>query len=505
MTELDDHKLLAEFARSASESAFDALVARHMNLVYSTALRFTGNPHHAQEITQAVFVILARKAGSLRRGTVLSGWLYQTARLTAANFVKGEIRRQRREQEAYMLSTLNESNPAAWQQIAPLLDDAMGDLGDTDRNAVVLRFFENKTAQQVGAALKLTEAAAHKRVSRALEKLRSYFSKRGIVLPAAALTAAISANAVQAAPVGLALTISTAAALTGTTLATATTATAIKTIAMTTLQKTVITATLAVVAGVGIYEARQNSQLRGEIQAAINNQSEYLQKLQREREDASNRVAWLTDELIKGKSTGLELLKLRGEVGLLRNRIREQEKLLATLPNQRQIKPIPSGYISMESLTFAGYSTPEKAMQSWLWAMATADKTNLLSSVGPNLKKEVEESTNKPDGEFLDEALSSMSVISALRIFDQKSVTDSEVDLTMSAITFGGQTNTMKMIVRRFQDDWKVDGNAESRNVTAETPGEFEMFLRGASNVTIRVHNKGQSLPPPTQQPPTEK
>src|SRR5207253_8356624 len=107
---------------------------------------------------------LDHKARSPRRVAVLSGWLYQTARLTAANFVKGKIRRQHREQEAYMQSTLNQPEPAAWEQIAPLLDEAMGRLGETDRTAVVLRFFENKSAAQVGAALKLTEAAAHKRV-----------------------------------------------------------------------------------------------------------------------------------------------------------------------------------------------------------------------------------------------------------------------------------------------------------------------------------------------------
>lgn len=212
MTELDDLELLTSYAREESEAAFAALVTRYVNLVYSAALRFTGNPHHAQEITQAVFIILARKAGSLRRGTVLSGWLYQTARLTAANFVKGEIRRQRREQESYMQSTLNEPDAAAWEQIAPLLDEAMGRLGETDRNAVVLRFFENKTASEVGAALKLTEAAAHKRVNRALEKLRKIFTKRGVTLTAALIAGAVSANSVQAAPVGLAATITATAA-----------------------------------------------------------------------------------------------------------------------------------------------------------------------------------------------------------------------------------------------------------------------------------------------------
>jgi RNA polymerase sigma factor (sigma-70 family) len=223
MTELDDQELLARYARDESETAFAALVARYVNLVYSAGLRFTDNPHHAEEITQAVFVILARKAGGLRRGTVLSGWLYQTARLTAANFVKGEIRRQRREQEAYMQSTLTEPEPAAWEQFAPLLDEAMGRLGETDRNAIVLRFFENKTARQVAAALKLNEAAAHKRVSRALEKLHRYFSKRGVSSTTAIIAGAISAHSVQAAPVALAksvtaIAVSKGAAASGSTL-----------------------------------------------------------------------------------------------------------------------------------------------------------------------------------------------------------------------------------------------------------------------------------------------
>jgi RNA polymerase sigma factor (sigma-70 family) len=208
MPELDDQQLLREFAKTNSETAFATLVARHMNLVHSTALRFCGNPHRAEEITQAVFIILARKAGKLSPRVVLSGWLYQTARLTAANLVKGEIRRQRREQEAYMQSTLNETDAAAWEQLAPLLDEAMGRLGETDRNAVVLRFFENKTAAEVAAALKLTEAAAHKRVNRALEKLRKIFSKRGVALSAAMIAGTVAANSVQAAPAGLAKTIS---------------------------------------------------------------------------------------------------------------------------------------------------------------------------------------------------------------------------------------------------------------------------------------------------------
>jgi RNA polymerase sigma factor (sigma-70 family) len=215
MPEPDDQLLLGELNGVNSEAAFAGLVARYVNLVYSTALRFTSNPDAAEEISQAVFIILARKASGLRRGTVLSGWLYQTARLTSANYVKHEIRRQRREQEAYMQSTLNEPESPAWEEIAPLLDEAMGSLGETDRNAVVLRFFENKTAREVATALKMSEAAAHKRTHRALEKLRKIFTKRGVVSTAAIIAGAVSANSVHAAPISLGKTISTAAAAKG--------------------------------------------------------------------------------------------------------------------------------------------------------------------------------------------------------------------------------------------------------------------------------------------------
>src|SRR4051812_44078212 len=108
MQTMDDRELLQEYATQKSEEAFATLVERHINMVYSVALRHAGNAHHAEEITQAVFVILAKKAASLSRGTILSGWLFHTARLTANNFLRTEIRRSRREQEAYMRSTLHE-------------------------------------------------------------------------------------------------------------------------------------------------------------------------------------------------------------------------------------------------------------------------------------------------------------------------------------------------------------------------------------------------------------
>src|SRR5436190_11512760 len=154
MAEQDDYQCLEEFAREGSEEAFSLLVKRYLNFVYSAALRQTGDPSAAEEITQVVFIILARKAASLRPKTILSGWLYQTTRLTSANYRRNEIRRARREQEAHMLSSLNDRHPSPdeiWMRMAPLLDGALGRLAERDRSAIVLRFFENKSLREVGA------------------------------------------------------------------------------------------------------------------------------------------------------------------------------------------------------------------------------------------------------------------------------------------------------------------------------------------------------------------
>ena len=208
----DDMALLREYAQRNSEEAFAALVSRHVNLVYSVALRQVRDPHLAEEITQAVFVILARKAKSLHAKTILAGWLCRTARYTCADAMKIQRRRQHREQEAFMQSTLSESESEAWTQIAPLLDTALAHLGETDHNAIVLRFFEGKSMKEVGTALGANEEAAKKRVNRAVEKLQKFFLKRGVTPTTATLAGAISANSIQAAPVMLAKT-TTAVAL----------------------------------------------------------------------------------------------------------------------------------------------------------------------------------------------------------------------------------------------------------------------------------------------------
>ncbi|HTI98868.1 MAG TPA: sigma-70 family RNA polymerase sigma factor [Dongiaceae bacterium] len=210
-----DMALVREFATAQSEPAFAALVTRHISLVHSAAVRQVGDPGLAEEVTQAVFIILAQKAVRLGPDTILSAWLYRTTRFVAADALKHQRRRRHREQEAYMQSTLETPGDGpeagAWERLAPLLDEALAGLAERDRAALVLRFFENKTAGEIAAALRLNEAAAQKCVTRALEKLRKIFLKRGVTLTAAALTALVSAHAVTAAPLPLAQAVTAVA------------------------------------------------------------------------------------------------------------------------------------------------------------------------------------------------------------------------------------------------------------------------------------------------------
>jgi RNA polymerase sigma factor (sigma-70 family) len=212
----DDMELVRECATRQSEPAFETLVTRHAGLVYSAALRHVRDTDLAGEITQTVFIILARKAGSLNAKTILPGWLYRTTRYASSAALKMEQRRQRREQEAHMQAMLDESqNDAAWEQLSPLLDEAMSRLLDKDHDAIVLRYFQNQNLSQVGAALGVDEYAAQKRVSRALEKLRKFFAKRGVNSTTAIIAGAISANSVQVVPAALAKSVTAVAVTKG--------------------------------------------------------------------------------------------------------------------------------------------------------------------------------------------------------------------------------------------------------------------------------------------------
>ena len=325
MNNQTDSELLRAYAEKRSEAAFSELVHRHVDLVFSAALRMVCDSHLAEDVTQGAFVALAKNAPQLLDRPVLSGWLHRTAQNIAAQTVRSDVRRRAREQEASTMNELlsAESDNAVWEQIAPHLDGALSELSEPDRDALMLRYFERKSALEMAQRLGTTEAAAQKRVNRAVERLREIIAKRGATVGAGGLVGLISANAVHAAPAGLAATISTAAIGAGTTIAATVGATTTKIIAMTTLQKAAITTAIIVAAGAGIYQARQASRLRDQVETLRQQQvplAEQTQRLQRERDDATNKLAALTEENVQLKQgqKSAEVLKLRGEVGVLR-------------------------------------------------------------------------------------------------------------------------------------------------------------------------------------------
>ena len=282
----------------------------------------------AGDVTQGVFLALAQNAHQLADRPVLSGWLHRTTHNLAANAVRSDVRRHAREQEAAAMNELLVTEPdASWEDIAPQLDAALAELSEPDRDALLLRYFERKSAREMAEALGISDEAAQKRVNRAVDRLREFLAKRGVTVGAGGLIVLISANAVQSAPVGLIASIAAAATLAGTAVQTSTVIAATKTIAMTTLQKTVFTTALAIAVGAGIFEAHQTSQLREQNQALQQEQApltEQVRQLQLAQVDATNRLALMAEELAKAKKNPNEVLKLRGEVGQLR-----QEKAIA--------------------------------------------------------------------------------------------------------------------------------------------------------------------------------
>ena len=215
---MDDMALLREYAARNSEEAFAELVSRRVHFVYAAALRQVCDPYLAEEVTQAVFIILAQKAGRIRGGTVLAGWLFQTTRFAALAHMRAAAKRRQHELEVQMQSDVQPTPPdPLWEQISPMLDEALAQLGEKDRQAVLLRFFENKSLAEVGTFLGTGEDTARKRVSRALEKLHRFFLKRGVASTTAIVAATLAANSAQAAPAALAKTVAAAAIAKGAT------------------------------------------------------------------------------------------------------------------------------------------------------------------------------------------------------------------------------------------------------------------------------------------------
>ena len=205
MTETE--QLLRKYVTDNSEAAFKELVERYINLVYSVALRQVDqNSQAAEDVCQQVFTDLARKASSLSPQVQLGGWLHRHTCFTAATMMRTERRRLAREKVAVEMNSL-EHEPT-WNQLAPILEDAINELKEEDRQAIVLRFYEKYDYRSVAKALQISDDAAQKRVARALDKLRALVVKRSVACTTTVLGALLANEAIQAAPVGLAAKIS---------------------------------------------------------------------------------------------------------------------------------------------------------------------------------------------------------------------------------------------------------------------------------------------------------
>jgi RNA polymerase sigma factor (sigma-70 family) len=321
-----DQQLLRDYAERQSEAAFAAIVRRYVDLVYSAALRLSCDTHAAKDVTQSVFIALAQNARQLTDRPALAGWLHGTARNLAIKAIRSDVRRRAREQEAAVMNELLSTHPdASWEHIAPHLDEALGELSKPDRDAVLLRYFKNHDLRTVGAMLGISDDAAQKRVSRAVERLREFFAKRGVTVGASGLAVVITANAIQAAPAGLAAAVSSAAVLAGTvTTSTLAAQAAVTTMNWINLKSVAAIVAAAVAAGTGTYlvQQREAGRLRQENTTLVAQQTKLAEEHDAVRADA----AAISNQLAALQGDEQELLRLRGEVGGLRRQTQELEK-----------------------------------------------------------------------------------------------------------------------------------------------------------------------------------
>ena len=462
----DSHTLLSSYARTGSESAFRELVSRYIDLVYSTAFRLVdGDVESAQDVAQTVFVALATKAGSLPEEVMLGGWLHQHTRFVAGKFMRTERRRQLRERQAAEMNAIEDHSESNLAQVAPVLDEAIGQLDAEDRTAILLRFFEGKDFRSVGDALGSSEDAARKRVDRALEKLHVLLKHRGATLSAAALGTALATEAVTAAPAGLAGSVA-GAALASAAAAGGMTLTLLKVMGMTKLKLCVISAiVVASVATPLVLQHQAQIKLREDNQA-LRQQSDQLAA---ENARLSNLAARANSARAVASEQPSELLRLRGEVGVLRQQKSEAERLLeatrqlrAGLTNSQSAQatnaPTPfSEPVAKESWAFAGYATPEAALQTMVWAWSNRDGETLLASVTPEGRKELEKMFgSNPASEALAAFPIDVSKASSYQ-FKKKEVSDEEVafDLVFDLRFHLGYGR--KVIMTRVGGEWKAD------------------------------------------------
>jgi RNA polymerase sigma factor (sigma-70 family) len=335
----ESQTLLADYTKNGSEAAFRELVARYLDLVYSTAVRLAGgDTFMAEDVAQTVFVDLARLAKGLSSEVRLGGWLHRHTCFVAAKTLRGERRRQSRERQAVEMNALPDHSQARLAEVAPILDEAINQLGAADRAAVLLRFYERLDFRSVGEALGTNEAAAQKRVTRALEKLHVLLKRRGVTLSAAALGAVLAGEAITAAPAGLAASIA-GAAVAGVAAGTGNTLTLLKFMAATKFKTGVIAAVILASVVTPLLVQRQAQARLGEQDQTWQRQSHQLAQLAADNKRLAGLLAQANNSPPPSDSQFRELMKLRGEVGRLKGIVQKMTlaKTAAPLATEDQL------------------------------------------------------------------------------------------------------------------------------------------------------------------------
>jgi RNA polymerase sigma factor (sigma-70 family) len=382
VNERADCELLRDYVERHSESAFAELVNRHVALVYSVALRVVVDAHLAEDVTQTTFAILARTARHLLGRALLSSWLHRTASNQAAKLVRGEMRRRAREQEAYAMQTVPTESDPDWNRIAPVLDDALNNLAEADRAVILLRYFEKKTAKEIGGTLQLSEEAAQKRIARALNRLRGLLGSQGAALSTATLATLMATQAVVAVPLGLSTSVS-AAALAGGMVAGGITLNTLKLILMSKLKVSVVSALVVASAATPLVLQHQTvTRLRKE-NSALQEQARQANLLRGENEKLSGQLAEARQGQALSKTQLAELLRLRGEVGPLRRDSQDLAKLRAAQQAQQNDRTAPADardFVPAAAWANVGADKPEDAMQTFFWA-GKHGETNLVGNL----------------------------------------------------------------------------------------------------------------------------
>jgi RNA polymerase sigma factor (sigma-70 family) len=378
----EDAELLRRYTEDKSEGAFAELVQRHLGLVYACALRRVGGDQQlAEDVTQQVFTDVARRATTLVRRPVLAGWLFTSTRFAAAKVMRTARRRFEREQEAYIMQEISQDTtaPIDWDKARPVLDDAIGELSDVDREAVLLRYFEGRDFSSVGAKLNLTGNAARMRVDRALEKLRTRLERRGITSTTAVLATVLTQQTLVATPAGLAASV-TSAALAGGALAggVGTGVGALAAIGfMTKAQIGIVTVLVGAGATGFVIQSQYSASLRLEVER-LQQQNQEIAALRTENRRLENVAA----EIAGLHEDEAELGRLRGEAAALQESLRKIARLRAGQSSERAISAnVPPHKITEKTSAAFRNLKPLQDTKDWAGMIRLLD--SLISQVEP--------------------------------------------------------------------------------------------------------------------------